>query len=111
MARVIIESPFSAPDEETFQQNLDYARACLRRELELGNSPIAFHLLYTQEGVLDDSDPTQRDWGIKASFLWHSVADFVAVYGDLGISGGMLLGMNKANELGVPVEYRWLGEE
>ena len=51
MKKVIIESPF-AGDTET---NIKYARECLRDSIFRGEAPLASHVLYTQDGVLDDT--------------------------------------------------------
>ena len=53
MRLVIVESPY-AGDIET---NVKYARRCVKDSLMRGEAPIASHLLYTQEGILDDTTP------------------------------------------------------
>lgn len=105
MRLVIVESPY-AGDVET---NLDYARACLRDCLLRGEAPFASHLLYTQNGVLDDRLPAERNLGIVAGLLWGSKAAATIVYQDLGISNGMRWGIADAEAAGRPVEYRTLG--
>ena len=102
--RVIIESPF-AGDIDT---NQAYARAALRDCLLRGEAPLASHLLYTQPGVLDDSNPEERVHGIDAGLAWGCLADATVVYGDLGISTGMRYGIERAEREGRPVEYRQL---
>ncbi|TCU34118.1 hypothetical protein EV129_113102 [Rhizobium azibense] len=78
--------------------------------LERGEAPYASHLLYTQVGVLDDSDPVQRARGIEAGLLWGKHAEATVVYTDRGISGGMRQGIQRAINEGRPVEYRTLGD-
>lgn len=104
MKLVILESPFAGDIEA----NIKYARNCVHDSLSRGESPIASHLLYTQPGVLDDSDPKERQWGIDAGLAWKSVAHGSVVYTDLGISRGMQYGIDAANKAGIPVEYRKL---
>jgi hypothetical protein len=104
MKRVIIESPYAGDVE----RNLEYGRACLRDSLMRGESPIASHMLYTQSGVLDDDNPTERILGIEAGLAWGEVSDGTVVYNDYGISIGMLYGINRAHALGKPVEFRYL---
>jgi hypothetical protein len=104
MKLVIIESPYAGDVEA----NLRYARACLKDSLLRNEAPFASHLLYTQEGVLDDSDPNERARGILAGFQWGKKADLVAVYQDYGISQGMEQGIKAAQYNGIPVEYRHL---
>lgn len=105
MKLVIIESPYAGDVE----RNTAYARACMADSLRRGEAPFASHLLYTQ--VLDDLKPEQRACGISAGFGWGRKADLIAIYSDLGISGGMLAGMERARRAGQPIEVRELGGE
>lgn len=102
MKRVVLESPYSGDVE----RNLRYGRACMRDCLMRGEAPIASHLLYTQEGVLNDDDPLERSMGIAAGFDWNEKADAVVVYQDYGISRGMEEGIAFAKSRGIPVIYR-----
>jgi len=60
----------------------------------------------TQEGVLRDEVPAERDAGMTAGWAWMAAAEAVVVYVDLGISAGMRAGIQCAEEIGMPVEYR-----
>lgn len=102
MRRVVIESPF-AGDEDL---NVMYLRAALADSIARGEAPFASHAIYTQPGVLDDSDPDQRAIGICAGFEWRAVAHATAVYTDLGVSRGMNAGIAHSERLGIPVEFR-----
>jgi len=104
MRRVIIESPYAG----NVELNLRYLRAAMRDCLDRGEAPFASHGLYTQDGVLDDNIPAQRDLGIAAGFAWRIVADATVVYTDLGITIGMEFGIAHADECGRAVEYRTL---
>jgi hypothetical protein len=108
MRLVVLESPYGAPDDEGVATNVAYARACVRDCLRRGDSPIASHLLFTQDGVLDDRVQADRDLGIAAGLAWLPVAKATVVYTDRGISRGMRQGIAVAEALGVPVEYRSL---
>lgn len=101
---VILESPYAG----NIDKNVWYARKCLRHSLLLGESPFASHLLYTQDGVLDDSYSSERLLGINAGLRYYEHAKLSAVYTDLGISDGMLKGIEIAKMLGVPICYRKL---
>lgn len=101
--RVIVESPFAGGFS-----NVRYSRECLRDCIARGESPFASHLLYTQKGVLDDKIPSERERGIATANAWLEVADYVVVYGDLGITEGMEKGIAKAIKAGKPVQFRWL---
>lgn len=97
---VIIESPYGGDIE----RNTEYARVCLLDSLRRGEAPIASHLLHTQ--VLDDMRPDERELGIEAGLAWYRVAEKCVVYGDRGISGGMIEGIERAKRFGVLVEFR-----
>lgn len=102
---VVLESPYAGD----VVKNIAYARACMRDCLLRGEQPFASHLLYTQEGILDDGVPEERTLGIEAGFQWGRHADAVVVYTDLGISHGMQLGVQRAQKNGKTIEYRTLG--
>jgi hypothetical protein len=99
MKRIILESPF-AGDTQT---HIAYARACIKDSLLRGESPIASHLLYTQEGILDDTIPEERQLGINAGLAWKSVADLHVFYIDLGMSPGMVYAAKNSK---IPKEIR-----
>ena len=104
---VILESPFAGTPAET-AENITYARACMLDCLLKGEAPYASHLLYTQEGVLDDTVPEQRKLGIEAGLAWGQRAEATVVYTDRGISTGMLQGIARARQQGRPIETRSL---
>lgn len=104
MKLVILESPYKGD----LGRNIKYARACLRDSIHRGESPLASHLLYTQEGVLDDDDPDERKLGIEAGLAWGPVAEMTVVYTDLGITEGMIQGIKRAEEEGRPISFRSL---
>lgn len=100
--KVILESPYAGD----IQRNIEYARKCLRHSLLLGEYPIASHLLYTQDGVLDDNIPEERKMGINAGLEWASVAEKHVFYVDYGISKGMQYAIERAEKNKIPIEYR-----
>lgn len=102
---VIVESPYAG----NVSANEAYLRAAIRDCLVRGEAPFASHALYTQQGVLKDSIPEERELGMRAGLAWGAVAQLVAVYVDLGISSGMRAGIDVARERGLPVEMRRLG--
>jgi len=104
--RVIVESPFAGGFT-----NVKYARRAVRDCLERGESPYASHLLYTQKGLLDDTNAEERKRGIDAAIGWLEVADYVAVYLDLGMTSGMMKGIVRAAKLGKPFRLRWMDEK
>lgn len=102
MRLVILESPFSG----NVERNVLYARSAMLDCLHKGDAPMASHLLYTQ--VLDDNRPDSRSLGIDAGHAWLSAVQACVVYGDLGLSKGMALGIQRAVAAQVPLEYRKL---
>ena len=105
MRLVILESPYAGD----INHNVAYARACVRDSLLRGEAPMASHLLYTQEGILCDEIPDERQLGIDAGLAWGRAAIATVVYTDLGISRGMKLGIAAATDEGRAVEFRELG--
>lgn len=105
MRRVIIESPYRG---DVFR-NVQYAARCIQDSIRRGEAPFASHLFYTQ--FLDDADPVQRERGLLAGFSWSNAADLCAVYNDLGISPGMLRGINNARRHNLQIEFREIGLE
>ena len=103
---VILESPFNGDVE----RNTEYARKCMRDCFMRGEFPFASHLLYTQDGILDDTIPKERELGIWAGLTWGKHAKATVVYTDLGISEGMKQGIARAEEEGRGIEYRVLGD-
>lgn len=104
MKRVVLESPYAGD----IYKNIMYAKSAIKDCLKRGESPIASHLLLTQPGILDDENQDDRKLGISAGHTWINACDCVAVYSDLGVSTGMKQGIAYAEELGIPVEYRYL---
>lgn len=112
MRKVILESPYAGKDAYALSEHIKYARRAVRDSLDRREAPIASHLLYTQEGVLDDSNIIDRRKGIEAGYEWIPVADRMVVYIDYGISPGMARAIDYVNELGIAefVEYRRIGK-
>ncbi len=102
--RVVVESPYAGDVE----RNKAYARACMRDCFMRGEAPFASHLLYTQDGILDDTIPEERGLGMEAGFIWGNIADATVVYIDHGISHGMEEGIERAKKAERPIEYRRL---
>ena len=111
MKRVVIEHPYSSGTKDGIEMNEKYGRACLADSLDRDETPFSSALLYAQEGVLDDTIPQERAKGIQAGFKWREVADKTVFYGDRGISGGMLMGLEHSIDCGIPVTFRSLGEK
>ena len=102
MLRVILESPYAG----NIEKNIKYARLALRDSLSRGEAPIASHLLYTQEGVLKDEIPEERQMGINAGLIWKEVADKQVFYIDFGYSEGMKYAKQFAVKHNIVIEER-----
>lgn len=105
MRLVVLESPYAGDIvSHTF-----YARRAVKDSLRRGEAPIASHLLYTQAGILDDDNPTERLWGITAGHEWFRVCDAVVFYMDFGMSRGMNRALDLATSRGLTIERREIG--
>ena len=102
MKRVVLESPYAG----NIRENVAYAKECVRDCLKRGEAPIASHLLYPQDGILDDKEPNDRELGIAAGLAWVDVCDLQVVYVDLGISPGMQAALDLAQSRRTPLEVR-----
>lgn len=105
---VIIESPFAGDSPTALARHVRYARLALADSISRGEAPIASHLLYTQDHILNDLRREERELGIACGYAWMSVAHRVAVYTDFGHSPGMQLAVLAAKKLNTSVEYRQL---
>ncbi len=103
MRAVYICSPYKAADEETLQQNIEYARELTRKALLRGESPVTVHLYMTQ--CLDESDEQERNTGLAAGRELISRCDAVMVGARHGISAGMKAEIDFARRRGIPVQY------
>ena len=101
---VIIESPYAGDVEK----NIKYARLCMRDSFMRGEYPFASHLLFTQDGILDDNINEERMLGINAGLEWGKNAFKTVVYTDYGISKGMQYGIDDAIKNNRQIEYRSL---
>lgn len=112
MRLVVIESPFAGRGRTWYIRFLDrianrnYARLALLDSLQRGEAPLASHLLYPQ--VLEDRTPRERVRGINAGFAWTYYADLIVVYADRGVTPGMKKGIEHAQALAKPIEFRYL---
>ena len=101
---VYLESPYAGEIEK----NIKYARLCMKDSLDRGEYPFASHLLYTQENILNDNDPVERTLGIVAGFAFAKLCSKTVIYADLGISNGMMLGIEDAIRNKRIIEVRYL---
>ncbi len=108
MKLVVIESPLSSDTAEGLAKNRRYAAACMRDCLARGEAPYASHLLFDQQGILNDKIPEERTKGMQAGFAWGAKADIRAVYWNLGCSKGMEAGLREARIAGQEVDFRRL---
>ncbi len=107
--RVIIESPCAPSGTFTWDEHEAYLRRCLQHSIALGEAPIASHGLFAFSRAFEDADPAQRNACMIAGHAWLVAAEAVAVYLDYGISKGMQQGIELAEAMAVPVDYRRLG--
>lgn len=104
MKLVILESPYAG----AITENIKYARECLKHSIHQDEAPIASHLLYTQEGILQDSRLAERNLGFAAGLSWLRVADLQVFYTDRGWSAGMIKALEAGRRWEVAQEFRSL---
>jgi len=85
MIKVVLESPYAGDIE----RNIKFARKCMRDCIMRGEAPIASHLLYTQDGILNDDIEIERSIGIAMGLTWAKEADYAVFYTSNGWSKGM----------------------
>jgi len=105
MDLVQVESPFAGNTEENRQYALKAMRDCFDRD----EAPFASHILYTE--VLNDELFDERELGIRAGLCWGEASERTVVYVDLGITRGMVQGIEAAHATGRPVVFRSLNPE
>lgn len=106
MLMVTIESPFRATERHSREENIHFARACCRFAIDQKYAPFASHLLYTQDGILDDDEKDQRDLGIEMGLMWGARASEIwfCVREGEKISEGMMKAMNFYKYIGKPIQ-------
>jgi len=106
------EAEMQAALARELDYNVRYARAAMRDALKnFGEAPSASHLLYTQDGVLDDNIPEERSLGIDAGLAFRKAAVRSVVYLDRGISTGMTYGIKAASKDGKRIVGRYLDKD
>lgn len=100
MIPVILESPFKGQTEA----NLEYAKKAINDSISRGESPIAFHLLYSE--VLDENNPHDNLLLKKLKESWAALVQKTVVYTDRGVSEGMLEGITDATARGRGIDFR-----
>lgn len=103
---VVVESPYRAEDLQELEANDAYALDAMRDCIDRGEVPFASHQLYP--AVLDEWDAAGRELGLYLNREVIRRADAVVVYEDRGISPGMLMAIEFATRLDIPIEYRSL---
>lgn len=101
---VVLESPFRG-DSRT---NTEYAKLAIADSISRGESPIAFHLLYSD--IYDINNPQHNLIVKRLKEAWSIQPKKTVVYTDEGVSEGMLDGITDAASRGVEVEFRKLYE-
>lgn len=90
---IYIASPYAGDIEA----NTVFAKKACRYAIRQGYTPIAVHLLYPQ--MLDDSDPAERETGLRLGHRVLEVCDELWCCGDR-ISSGMAREIEEAQKLG-----------
>ncbi|WP_101908607.1 DUF4406 domain-containing protein [Marasmitruncus massiliensis] len=94
---VYICSPYAGDIE----RNVEFAKTACRYAMRQNCTPVAVHLLYPQ--LLDDSEPVQRQAGIRMGLRVLEAVDELWCCGDQ-ISAGMCAEIAAAKRLEIPVK-------
>lgn len=94
---VYICSPYAGD----IKKNVEFAKAACRYAMRQNYTPVAVHLLYPQ--LLDDTDPVQRQTGIRMGLRVLEASDELWLCGSR-ISNGMNAELTAAKRLGIPVK-------
>lgn len=105
---VILESPYRGQTLREDLRNVLYARRALKDCIDLGEAPIASHLLFPQ--ILNDHKPEERALGIEAGTAWFRVADYIIFYMDYGMSVGMKAALELAQASDKRTVMRTIGQ-
>lgn len=93
---IYIASPYAG----NIEVNVAFAKLACRYAMSQGHTPVAVHLLYPQ--MLRDSDPAERELGLRLGHRVLRACDELWVCGDL-LSAGMKREIQEAKALGVPI--------
>lgn len=99
MDKIYICSAFRGDTEETIKKTNKYCRYAATR---CGVIPIAPHLLFPQ--FLDDSKEAERELGICFGLEFLTNCSALWYFGDK-VTQGMVIEINEACRLGIPVKY------
>lgn len=102
MIKVVLESPYAG----NIERNIRFARKCMRDCIMRGEAPIASHLIYTQDGILNDDIDIERSLGIAMGLTWAKEADYAVFYTSKGWSTGMKSAKEFYDTIGMPYVIR-----
>jgi len=105
MELVIVESPYTG----AIERNIRYAKRCMKGILKQGNCPFASHILYTQEGILDDDEESERSTGIRCGYKIGNNADKIIFFMDYGMSKGMVFALEHYTKNGSNIHFKYIG--
>lgn len=96
MKLIYVASPYAGDIEK----NTEFAKKACRHAMEQGYAFFAPHLLYPS--ILNENVPEQRQLGIDMGLTMLAHCDELWCYGDR-ISHGMMMEIEEAQSLGIPV--------
>lgn len=99
MNRIYICSAFRGDAEENIRKAKEY---CRYAAVKCGVIPIAPHLLFPQ--FLDDETEAERELGVCFGLTLLADCSALWYFGDR-VSQGMVIEINEACRLGIPVKY------
>lgn len=94
-------SPYRSDTTEGVNSNKAYARQLVKCAIEEGYTPICPHLYITE--VLNDSNPAEREQGLRVGLELLKACDVLIIGGAHGISDGMFAEIKQAEQLGLEI--------
>lgn len=103
MKNVFICSPYRSDDASVKEANIQRAKQACLEAVKNNCIPFAPHLYFPN--FLRDNVEDERQAGIQLGLIWLSTCDELWIIGT-EITEGMQIEIDKATELGLPVEER-----
>ena len=112
MQKVYIESPYGLSCGLSPEENVQYAKKCANDSLTKGEAPFAHQLfLYGNNLVVEYDNKGKEMSRSSVSSVWRKAADKNVVYTDMGISTGMILGIDESRYEDQKIECRGIEGE
>lgn len=97
--KIYVASRYAGDVDVNTKAAVGYCRLVVKK----GHMPVASHLLYPGTGILNDSDPQERELGLMFGLALLGMCDEVWVFGP--VSPGMAQEIEEAKRQKKPIRY------